>query len=96
MLGMSSTRRGIYLIVTPVEKEGGWETTVAFSGFKTCINEMKRANAREFYRASEWWDVVGQPILEAHLNEDENRMWRIIDTYKWELDKVREFVKETV
>ena len=35
-------RRGIYFSITPVKRDGIWESYIAFSGTKICIKELNR------------------------------------------------------
>ena len=35
-------RRGIYFSISPVKRDGIWESYTAFSGTKICVKELKR------------------------------------------------------
>lgn len=59
-------RRGIYFSISPVKKEGIWESYTAFSGTKICVKELKRKSDKSLS------EVVSkiEPIVEEVV-----RMW---------------------
>ena len=53
-------KRGIYFSISPVKREGIWESYTAFSGTKICVKELKRKSDKSLN------EVVSkiEPIIE--------------------------------
>ena len=65
-------RRGIYFSISPVKREGIWESYTAFSGTKICVKELKRKSDKSLN------EVVSkiEPIVEEVVRMYENGFQR--------------------
>lgn len=59
-------KRGYYLAVQPVKREGNCKSILAFSGTKTLIKEVKRFSARELQEAA--LQATQLPVYQKLLN----------------------------
>ena len=65
-------RRGIYFSISPVKRDGIWESYTAFSGSKICVKELKRKSDKSLN------EVVSkiEPIVEEVVRMYENGFQR--------------------
>lgn len=63
--------RGYYLSVTPVRRDEYFESTVLFSGYRTCLVEVKRASKKAVEEALKE-AVEMQEIMVSRLLEENN------------------------
>ena len=64
-------RRGYYVMVTPIEKEGDFEVTRAFSGYCECVLEVPRHGLKAELAAEDLAAAAGRrlvPIVAAKNN----------------------------
>ena len=53
-------RRGIYFSISPVKRDGIWESYIAFSGTKICVKELNRKSDKALNEIA----AKIEPILE--------------------------------
>ena len=65
-------RRGIYFSISPVKRDGIWESYTAFSGSKICVKELKRKSDKSLN------EVISkiEPIIEEVVRMYENGFQR--------------------
>ena len=65
-------KRGIYFSISPVKRDGIWESYTAFSGSKICVKELKRKSDKSLN------EVVSkiEPIVEEVVRMYENGFQR--------------------
>ena len=65
-------RRGIYFSISPVKRDGIWESYTAFSGTKICVKELKRKSDKSLN------EVISkiEPIIEEVVRMYENGFQR--------------------
>lgn len=72
-------RRGMYIMVHPVELEGGFKKFAAYSGFKSFLKEMKRKNKKEMEYAEGWVKENHEKIAKGFMAGDND--WNTINSY---------------
>ena len=72
-------KRGMCLMVHPVELKDGFKRFAAYSGFKSLLKEMKRKNKKEMAYAEEWVKENHEKIARDFMAGDVD--WDTINSY---------------
>lgn len=74
----ANEKRGIYVSVSPMKREGGFRSFSAFSGVKLCIKELKRFSNKAMETAKPDFDtvksMVTQVCQQSQLNIDSSSL----------------------
>lgn len=62
--------RGYYLSVSPVERDGHFESYQAFSGIKQCILEVKRQSKKQAEKAEQLAETYKENLINYVLNKN--------------------------
>ena len=63
--------RGYYISVSPVEREGGWESYTAFTGLKQCVLPVQRKSQKKMNEAIEYFESHINDFITNHFSEFE-------------------------
>ena len=61
----ANEKRGIYVSVSPIKREGGFKSFTAFSGVKHCIKELKRFSSKAMATAKPDIDTVKSMVMQV-------------------------------
>ncbi|OUX84047.1 MAG: hypothetical protein CBB95_17840 [Alteromonas sp. TMED35] len=61
----ANEKRGIYVSVSPIKREGGFKSFTAFSGVKSCIKELKRFSNKAMENAKPDIDTVKAMVMQV-------------------------------
>ncbi|RPG68449.1 MAG: hypothetical protein CBC02_000160 [Flavobacteriaceae bacterium TMED42] len=61
----ANEKRGIYVCVSPIKREGGFKSFTAFSGAKFCIKELKRFSKKAMENAKPDFDTVKAMVMQV-------------------------------
>ena len=61
-------RRGIYFSITPVKRDGIWESYIAFSGTKICIKELNRKSDKALNEIAAKIEPIFEDVVKLYEN----------------------------
>ena len=61
-------RRGIYFSITPVKRDGIWESYIAFSGTKICIKELNRKSDKALNEIAAKIEPLFEEVVKLYEN----------------------------
>lgn len=64
-------RRGYYISVSPVQKNGCSESYVAFTGLKQCVIPVKRQSKKKMEEAIEYFNQHEKEFMAQHFSDYE-------------------------
>lgn len=62
--------RGYYVSVSPVERDGMWESYVAFTGVKSLVKEVQRKSKKAEAEALKLLDAESERLIDYVLKEE--------------------------
>ena len=66
--------RGYYVAIYPITREGCWEKTTCFSGYKKLIHQCSRNTQSERNKAMERADIEKKNIIERVLEHNDLKL----------------------
>ena len=61
-------RRGIYFSITPVKRDGIWESYIAFSGTKICVKELNRKSDKALNEIAAKIEPIAEDVVKMYEN----------------------------
>ena len=59
-------RRGIYFSITPVKRDGIWESYIAFSGTKICVKELNRKSDKALNEIAAKIEPISEDVVKLY------------------------------